>query len=59
MFAAIPMPALSSLLMLLATVFLRERPMLQEWLGMAVALAGGPMLSYETVGRGSAQGKQR
>jgi hypothetical protein len=47
----------SPLLMVLATVFLRERPMLQEWLGIAVALAGGAVLSYETTGgRGSAQG---
>jgi uncharacterized membrane protein len=58
---AIPLTVLYPLLtVVLATVFLSERLTLQEWLGIALALAGGAMLSYETsVGRGSAQGKQR
>ena len=46
---AIPLTALYPLCTIaLATVFLHERPTALEWLGIALALAGGAMLSYET-----------
>jgi len=45
---AIPLTALYPLFtVVLATVFLKERPTPLEWLGIALALAGGAMLSYE------------
>jgi transporter family protein len=45
---AIPLTALYPLCtVILATVFLRERPSSLQWLGIALALAGGAMLSYE------------
>ena len=58
---AIPLTALYPLLtVMLATLLLSERLTVEEWLGIALALAGGAMLSYETsVGRGSVPGKQR
>jgi drug/metabolite transporter (DMT)-like permease len=31
----------------LATIFLKERPTWLQWLGIALALAAGAMLSYE------------
>ena len=46
---AIPLTALYPLCTVaLATVFLKERPSALQWLGIALALAGGAMLSYET-----------
>lgn len=46
---AIPLTALYPLCtVVLATVFLKERPSALQWLGIALALAGGAMLSYET-----------
>ena len=45
---AIPLTALYPLCtVILATAFLRERPSSLQWLGIALALAGGAMLSYE------------
>lgn len=45
---AIPLTALYPLFtVILATVFLRERPTALQWLGIALAVAGGAMLSYE------------
>src|SRR5437773_11337214 len=45
---AIPLTALYPLCTVaLATAFLRERPSSLQWLGIALALAGGAMLSYE------------
>ena len=45
---AIPLTALYPLFTIaLATAFLKERPTLLQWLGIALALAGGAMLSYE------------
>jgi transporter family protein len=45
---AIPLTALYPLFtVLLATAFLAERPTPLQWLGIAVALAAGAMLSYE------------
>src|SRR5437867_10651081 len=45
---AIPLTALYPLCtVILATVFLRERPTALQWLGIALAVAGGAMLSYE------------
>jgi uncharacterized membrane protein len=47
---AIPLTALYPLCTIaLATVFLHERPSVLQWLGIGLALAGGAMLSYETV----------
>jgi transporter family protein len=46
---AIPLTALYPLCtVILATIFLKERPSPLQWLGIALALAGGAMLSYET-----------
>lgn len=46
---AIPLTALYPLFTIaLATVFLHERPSALQWVGIALALAGGAMLSYET-----------
>ena len=46
---AIPLTALYPLCtIVLATVFLNERPNAVQWLGIGLALAGGAMLSYET-----------
>lgn len=46
---AIPLTALYPLgTVVLATVFLKERPNALQWLGIVLALAGGAMLSYET-----------
>jgi bacterial/archaeal transporter family protein len=46
---AIPLTALYPLCtVVLATAFLKERPSALQWLGIALALAGGAMLSYET-----------
>lgn len=46
---AIPLTALYPLCtILLATVFLHERPNAFQWVGIVFALAGGVMLSYET-----------
>jgi transporter family protein len=45
---AIPLTALYPLFtVMLATLFLRERPTALQWLGIALAVAGGAMLSYE------------
>lgn len=45
---AIPLTALYPLFtVMLATAFLKERPTSLQWLGIALALAGGAMLSYE------------
>ena len=45
---AIPMTALYPLFTVaLAVVFLDERPTRLEWIGVALALAAGAMLSYE------------
>jgi drug/metabolite transporter (DMT)-like permease len=45
---AIPLTALYPLFtVFLATAFLKERPTSLQWLGIALALAGGAMLSYE------------
>ena len=45
---AIPLTALYPLFtVILATAFLRERPTPLQWLGIALAVAGGAMLSYE------------
>jgi bacterial/archaeal transporter family protein len=47
---AIPLTALYPLCtVVLATAFLKERPSVLQWLGIALALAGGAMLSYEPV----------
>jgi drug/metabolite transporter (DMT)-like permease len=47
---AIPLTALYPLCTIaLSTVFLHERPSTLQWLGIGLALAGGAMLSYETV----------
>lgn len=46
---AIPLTALYPLCTVaLAMVFLRERPTGLQWIGIALAVAGGAMLSYET-----------
>jgi len=45
---AIPLTALYPLCtVILATIFLRERPSALQWLGIALAVAAGAMLSYE------------
>jgi uncharacterized membrane protein len=45
---AIPLTALYPLCTVaLATLFLRERPTVLQWLGIALAVAGGALLSYE------------
>src|SRR6202022_761198 len=45
---AIPLTALYPLCTVaLATAFLKERPTALQWLGIALAVAGGAMLSYE------------
>jgi len=45
---AIPLTALYPLCtIVLATAFLKERPTVLQWLGIALAVAGGAMLSYE------------
>jgi bacterial/archaeal transporter family protein len=45
---AIPLTALYPLCtVVLATAFLKERPSGLQWLGIALAVAGGAMLSYE------------
>lgn len=45
---AIPLTALYPLCTVaLATIFLKERPTALQWLGIALAVAGGAMLSYE------------
>src|SRR5437899_9554675 len=45
---AIPLTALYPLCTVaLATAFLKERPTTLQWLGIALAVAGGAMLSYE------------
>jgi transporter family protein len=45
---AIPLTALYPLFtVMLATAFLKERPTSLQWLGIALAVAGGAMLSYE------------
>src|SRR5215813_1130210 len=45
---AIPLTALYPLCTVaLATIFLKERPTTLQWLGIALAVAGGAMLSYE------------
>jgi transporter family protein len=46
---AIPLTALYPLCTVaLAMVFLRERPTGLQWIGIALAIAGGAMLSYES-----------
>lgn len=46
---AIPLTALYPLCTVaLAMVFLRERPTSIQWIGIALAVAGGAMLSYES-----------
>jgi transporter family protein len=45
---AIPLTALYPLCtVILATAFLKERPAALQWIGIALAVAGGAMLSYE------------
>jgi transporter family protein len=45
---AIPLTALYPLCtVILATAFLKERPTELQWIGIALAVAGGAMLSYE------------
>ena len=45
---AIPLTALYPLCTVaLATVFLKERPTVLQWIGIALAVAAGAMLSYE------------
>ena len=45
---AIPLTALYPLCTVaLATVFLKERPAVLQWIGIALAVAAGAMLSYE------------
>jgi transporter family protein len=45
---AIPLTALYPLCTVaLATAFLKERPTLLQWIGIALAVAAGAMLSYE------------
>src|SRR5262252_10611405 len=45
---AIPLTALYPLCTIaLATIFLRERPSGLQWIGIALAVTGGAMLSYE------------
>jgi bacterial/archaeal transporter family protein len=45
---ATPLTALYPLCtVMLATIFLKERPSTIQWLGIALALAAGAMLSYE------------
>jgi transporter family protein len=45
---AIPLTALYPLCtVVLATAFLKERPAVLQWIGIALAVAGGAMLSYE------------
>src|SRR5215813_14440296 len=45
---AIPLTALYPLCtVVLATLLLKERPSPMQWLGIALAVAGGAMLSYE------------
>ncbi len=45
---AIPLTALYPLCtVVLATAFLKERPAALQWIGIALAVAGGAMLSYE------------
>jgi len=45
---AIPLTALYPLCtIVLATAFLKERPTVLQWFGIALAVAGGAMLSYE------------
>jgi bacterial/archaeal transporter family protein len=45
---AIPLTALYPLCtVVLATAFLKERPTGLQWMGIALAVAGGAMLSYE------------
>ena len=45
---AIPLTALYPLCtIVLATAFLKERPTALQWLGIALAVAGGALLSYE------------
>ena len=45
---AVPLTALYPLCtVVLATAFLRERPTSLQWIGIALAVAGGAMLSYE------------
>lgn len=45
---AIPLTALYPLFtVILATAFLKERPTGLQWIGIALAVAGGAMLSYE------------
>jgi transporter family protein len=45
---AIPLTALYPLCTVaLATAFLKERPTVLQWIGIALAVAGGAMLSYE------------
>jgi len=45
---AIPLTALYPLCtVVLATAFLKERPTALQWVGIALAVAGGAMLSYE------------
>jgi transporter family protein len=56
---AIPLTALYPLVtVMLATAFLKERPTLLQWLGIALALAGGAMLSYEPAVPAVAQKEQ-
>ena len=53
---AIPLTALYPLCTVgLATAFLGERPTPLQWLGIALALAGGAMLSYEPAPIGAAE----
>lgn len=53
---AIPLTALYPLFtVILATAFLRERPTSLQWVGIALALAGGAMLSYEPAGATASQ----
>ena len=56
---AIPLTALYPLFtVMLATVFLKERPTSLQWLGIALAVAGGAMLSYEPVAMPTPQQEQ-
>jgi transporter family protein len=56
---AIPLTALYPLCtIVLATAFLKERPTVLQWLGIALAVVGGAMLSYEQPAAATVQEEQ-